>query len=260
MTLRCLFVDFDSFFASVEQHDDPRLRGRPVAVVAVPSDTTCCLAASQEAKGLGIKTGPGVREARERCPDIALVLARPWRYIEMHHAFMAAIGDCIPTEKAASIDEVPCTLIGRERQRDNAIAIARRIKQRLCDVGIGPDMSCSIGIGPNRFLAKTASDMNKPDGLTVIEQADLPHALHGLALRLEIADDGCGVPEELAEHLFLPLVSGRAEGTGLGLALAQQVAREHQGTLTYRSRPGHTVFTLLLPIGGATQGEDATHE
>ena len=55
------------------------------------------------------------------------------------------------------------------------------------------------------------------------------------------------MPEELAEHLFLPLVSGRAEGSGLGLALSQQVAREHRGSLTYRSRPGHTVFTLLLP-------------
>ena len=71
---------------------------------------------------------------------------------------------------------------------------------------------------------------------------------HSLALRLEIVDDGRGVPEELAERVFLPLVSGRAEGTGLGLALAQQVAREHRGSLVYRSRPGHTVFTLLLPI------------
>jgi two-component system nitrogen regulation sensor histidine kinase GlnL len=71
--------------------------------------------------------------------------------------------------------------------------------------------------------------------------------LHAMALRVEIIDDGKGVPEELAEHLFLPLVSGRAEGSGLGLALAQQVAREHRGSLTYRSRPGHTVFTLLLP-------------
>ncbi|RYE95737.1 MAG: PAS domain-containing sensor histidine kinase, partial [Oxalobacteraceae bacterium] len=71
--------------------------------------------------------------------------------------------------------------------------------------------------------------------------------LHAMALRVEIVDDGKGVPEELAEHLFLPLVSGRAEGSGLGLALAQQVAREHRGSLTYRSRPGHTVFTLLLP-------------
>ena len=71
--------------------------------------------------------------------------------------------------------------------------------------------------------------------------------LHAMALRVEIVDDGRGVPEALAEHLFLPLVSGRAEGSGLGLALSQQVAREHRGSLTYRSRPGHTVFTLLLP-------------
>ena len=71
---------------------------------------------------------------------------------------------------------------------------------------------------------------------------------HALALRLEIVDDGRGVAPDLAEQVFLPLVSGRAEGTGLGLALAQQVAREHRGTLGFRSRPGHTVFTLLLPL------------
>jgi two-component system nitrogen regulation sensor histidine kinase GlnL len=71
---------------------------------------------------------------------------------------------------------------------------------------------------------------------------------HRLALRIEIVDDGRGVPEDLAERIFLPLVSGRAEGSGLGLALAQQVAREHGGALSYRSRPGHTVFALLLPL------------
>ena len=73
-------------------------------------------------------------------------------------------------------------------------------------------------------------------------------APHRLALRIEIADDGRGVPEDLAERIFLPLVSGRAEGSGLGLALGQQVAREHGGSLSYRSRLGHTVFTLLLPL------------
>jgi len=71
---------------------------------------------------------------------------------------------------------------------------------------------------------------------------------HRLALRIDIADNGRGVPEDLAERIFLPLVSGRAEGTGLGLSLAQQVAREHRGSLVYRSRPGHTVFTLMLPV------------
>ena len=72
--------------------------------------------------------------------------------------------------------------------------------------------------------------------------------VHALALRLDIADDGRGVPEDLTERLFLPLVSGRADGSGLGLALAQQVAREHRGSLTYRSRVGHTVFTVVLPV------------
>lgn len=81
--------------------------------------------------------------------------------------------------------------------------------------------------------------------------------VHALALRLEIADDGRGVPPDLTERLFLPLVSGRAEGSGLGLALAQQVAREHRGSLVYRSRPGHTVFTVLLPVGRETAAADA---
>ena len=89
--------------------------------------------------------------------------------------------------------------------------------------------------------------------------------VHPLALRMEIIDDGHGVPDALAEQIFLPLVSGRADGSGLGLALAQQVAREHRGSLGYRSRPGHTVFSLLLPLAeGAEEAvpdpakEDAT--
>jgi DNA polymerase IV len=196
VTLRCLFVDFDSFFASVEQHDDPSLRGRAIAVVPVKAETTCCLAASYEAKKLGIKTGTGIAEAREKCPDIELVLARPARYIEMHKRFMDAIQDCIPHGDAASIDEVPCYLIGRERRRGDAIAIARSIKARLAELGISPAMTCSIGIAPNKFLAKTASDMNKPDGLTVIELADLPHALHSLELR-----DFCGIGPSMERRL-----------------------------------------------------------
>lgn len=78
---------------------------------------------------------------------------------------------------------------------------------------------------------------------------------HRLAVRVEVADDGRGVPEDLVERLFLPLVSGRAEGTGLGLPLAQQIAREHGGSLAYRSRPGHTVFTLLLPLPDPVDAE-----
>lgn len=195
MTLRCLFVDFDSYFASVEQQDDARLRDRPVGVVPVMADTTCCIAASYEAKAFGVKTGTPVWEARQKCPDIVLLQARPARYVEVHHALMAAIEDCIPHGRAESIDEVPCWLIGRERKRENAEAIARSIKTTLLDRGFDA-IRCSIGIAPNKFLAKTASDMQKPDGLTVLEQSDLPHRLHGLELR-----DFCGIGPSMERRL-----------------------------------------------------------
>lgn len=194
MTLRCLFVDFNSFFASVEQQDEPRLRDRPVGVVPVLSPTTCCIAASAEAKDHDVKTGTPVWEAVEKCPGIMLVEARPSRYVEIHHQLMAAIHDCIPHGKPASIDEVPCRLIGRERQRDNAIAIAHRIKARISDEFDW--IKCSIGIAPNQFLAKTASDMGGRDGLTVLEPSDLPDRLHALELR-----DFCGIGPSMEQRL-----------------------------------------------------------
>ncbi|MEJ7745691.1 MAG: hypothetical protein WKF61_02845 [Luteimonas sp.] len=195
MTLRCLYIDFNSFFASVEQHDEKRLRDRPVGVVPVMAATTCCIAASSEAKEFGVKTGTPVWEALERCPEIKLVEARPARYVQIHHQLMDAINDCIPHALPESIDEVPCWLIGRERQRENAETIARNIKQTLLD-RFGPTLRCSIGIAPNKFLAKTASDMVKPDGLTVLEPQDLPHKLHALQLR-----DLCGIGPSMEHRL-----------------------------------------------------------
>lgn len=195
MTLRCLFVDFNSYFASVEQQDDARLRGRPVGVVPVMAETTCCIAASYEAKAFGVKTGTPVWEARQKCQDIVLIEARPARYVEIHHQLMDAIQHCIPHDKAPSIDEVPCWLIGRERQRENAEAIAGNIKRTLLDRGFDA-IRCSIGIAPNEFLAKTASDMQKPDGLTVLELSDLPHRLHALELR-----DFCGIGPSMERRL-----------------------------------------------------------
>lgn len=96
----------------------------------------------------------------------------------------------------------------------------------------------AIQAGAGRIILRTRAE----HGLRIGDQA------WPLALRLEVVDDGRGVPAELAGRIFLPLVTGHAEGTGLGLPLAQQVAREHRGSLAWRSRPGHTVFTLLLPF------------
>lgn len=195
MTLRCLYVDFNSYFASVEQHDDETLRGRPVVVAPVMADSSCCIAASHEAKARGIRTGTGIGEARALCPDVVVKPARPARYVAMHHELMALIETCAHHDEPGSIDEVPCTLIGRERERGNAEAIAGAIKQAL-RARYGDAIRCSIGIAPNAFLAKTAADMRKPDGLTVIEQAQLPQALHGLALT-----DLCGIGPSMETRL-----------------------------------------------------------
>jgi two-component system nitrogen regulation sensor histidine kinase GlnL len=88
-------------------------------------------------------------------------------------------------------------------------------------------------------------------------QLPIAGVTHRLVLRVDIVDDGRGVPDDLTERLFLPLVSGRAQGSGLGLPLAQQIAREHGGALSYRSRPGHTVFTMLLPVPQGEAGPEA---
>ncbi|MEW9573444.1 hypothetical protein ABQJ54_16940 [Rhodanobacter sp. Si-c] len=196
MTLRSLFVDFNSYFASVEQHERPELRGRPVGVAPVTAETTSLIAASHEAKACGVSTGTMVREARRLCPGIAIVTARPERYVTWHTTLKEAIYRAIPIAHVGSIDEMACELVGRQRQRAAAEQIARQVKDEIAKVAPGGAIRCSIGIAPNDFLAKTATDMQKPDGLVVIEQADLPRALHGLKLR-----DLCGIGASMQARL-----------------------------------------------------------
>lgn len=196
--LRALYVDFNSYFASVEQELRPKLRGRPVGVLPVLAETTCCIAASYEAKAFGVKTGTPVYEARKRCPDIVLVEARPPLYVEMHHKLVAAVESCTPVGKVLSIDEMVCPLGGSERQRDKALALAYHIKSTIA-AKVGTCMRCSIGIAPNTFLAKIASNMRKPDGCTVIEAADLPQALYRLELR-DIHGVGRALESRLRQH------------------------------------------------------------
>jgi len=181
-SLRCLFVDLNAYFASVEQELRPELRGRPVAVVPVMTDSTCCIAASYEARPFGIRTGTGVGEARRLCPDLVLVEARHDEYVRFHHRIIAAIDTCIPIESIRSIDEMSCRLLGAECEPATAFAIAQRIKRAIADQ-VGGTLRCSIGIASNRFLAKVASDMRKPDGLVTIERSELPRRLHPLDLR-----------------------------------------------------------------------------
>ena len=181
-SLRFLYLDLNSYFASVEQQDNPALRGKPVIVVPVESDTTSAIAASIEAKVFGIKTGTPVWEAKQKCPGIAIVNARHDRYVEFHHLIEAEIDRHIPVYKTWSIDEVSCELMGPQRLKENAVALSHRIRAGLRD-RLGDCVRCSIGIAPNQFLAKLASDMQKPDGLTVIEAQELPGRILPLVLR-----------------------------------------------------------------------------
>ena len=180
MTLRALLLDFNSYFASVEQQLRPELRGRPVGVLPVLAETTCCIAASYQAKRFGVKTGTSVGEARKLCPDIVFVEARPAVYVEMHHRLMDTVDTVIAIGEVMSIDEVYCELTGSWREERVVRELAREVKTRIR--AVGECLTCSIGIGPNRFLAKTASNMQKPDGLTVIHEADLPEILLPLKL------------------------------------------------------------------------------
>ena len=195
MTLRSLLVDFNSYFASVEQQAEPRLRGKPIGVVPMMADTTVCIAASIEAKRFGVKTGTKVGEARKLCPDIEFVLARHAVYIDYHHRAVAAVDTVVPVREVLSIDEMDCELTGRWREPERALGLARKVKTVLREA-IGECLRTSIGIGPNTFIAKTASDMVKPDGLVVIEQRELPQRLFGLALR-----DLSGIGKQMEKRL-----------------------------------------------------------
>lgn len=182
MNLNALYVDFNSYFASVEQQLVPQLRGKPLGVLAVMAETTCCIAASYEAKAFGVKTGTVVSEARKLCPDIVFVQARPPLYVEYHHQLIEIVESCTHVEKVLSIDEMVCQLTGSQQIKDNALKLASKIKREIAK-NAGDYIKCSIGIAPNTFLAKVASNMQKPDGCVVIEGHELPQRLFGLALR-----------------------------------------------------------------------------
>ncbi len=194
--LRWLFLDLNSYFASVEQQLQPALRGRPVIVAPVGSDTTVAIAASVEAKRYGISTGTPVWQAKLLCREVVVTPARHDRYVAFHDAVVEEITRHIPVTKVCSIDEVACRLLDNENGRASAEALARRIKAGI-RANVGDRLTSSVGIAPNRLLAKLASDLQKPDGLVVFEDRDLPHALYGLALR-DIAGIGAKMERRLA--------------------------------------------------------------
>jgi DNA polymerase IV len=198
--LSSFFVDFNSFFASVEQQLDVNLRGRPVGVVPVMAETSCCIAASIEAKKFGVKTGTGVRDARKMCPEIVFILASHEKYVAVHEKAVVAVDRILPVKQVMSIDEMECELPLRFQTREHATRLSQLVRQEILDT-VGDQLHVSIGVAPNTMLAKLASDMMKPNGLVIIEQHEIPEKLlhlklqdiTGVGKRMLVRLNDCGI-------------------------------------------------------------------
>ncbi|MEW4466833.1 type VI secretion protein ImpB [Parasphingorhabdus sp. JC815] len=176
-----LYLDFDGFFASVEQQRDPRLRKRPVGVIPYEgAGRTCVIACSREAKVRGVKNVMMVDEAKKICPDLILVPQKPDLYRRAHNALIAEIGSVLPIDTVKSIDELACRLDANHRR--DPVSLSMRIKQTIRQ-NIGTSITCSIGFAANRHLAKIACATQKPDGTTIWSPDIMPAPLFKVALK-----------------------------------------------------------------------------
>jgi DNA polymerase IV len=210
---RILHVDLNSCFATLEQQASPLSRGKPLVVAAYDSPGGCVVAPSIEAKKLGIKTGMSVRDARILCPTVIVRTPHPPLYRDAHMKFRKIFLDYTPDVTPKSIDEAVLDFSRVNNQvlfRKSLIEIGFEIKKRI-RAEIGEWVSCNVGIGTNRFLAKTAAGLHKPDGLDIITYNNLERIYSKLALL-----DLCGINTRFRARLnvnriFTPLQFLRAD-------------------------------------------------
>lgn len=146
------------------------------------ADTTFVIAASYEAKAHGVKTGTMVRDAKRLCRGIALVEANHAHYVKFHHDVIAAVDTVLPVHAVHSIDEFSCRLLGEEKRREKAEELGRAMKRAII-ARCGECIRSSVGISTSRWMSKIAADMQKPDGLTIVDDHELPARLFALQLQ-----------------------------------------------------------------------------
>ncbi len=166
-----MHLDLNSCFASVEQQANPLLRGKPIAVAAYDTPNGCIVAPSIEAKKLGIKVGMRVREGRLLCRDLMVLTPDPDKYRDIHIKFKKLLSEYTPKLAPKSIDEFVLDFTGTPALKKGLLSVSCEIKERI-RAEIGDHLTVSIGLGPNRFLAKTASNLHKPDGLDEINYSN----------------------------------------------------------------------------------------
>lgn len=200
-----MHIDLNSAFATIEQQAHPMLRGRPVGVCSYTTPGGIILAASYEAKRLGIGTGTSVREARALCPDIFVMMPDPDKYFYVNSKLYGLLYSYTSDITPLSIDEFVIEFANSRKQHPGSLVkVAKEIKARI-KVELGDWMRVNIGIGTNRFLAKTAAGLHKPNGLDVITHHNLRDIYGGLQLR-----DLCGINYRMetrlnARGIFTPL-------------------------------------------------------
>ena len=187
-----LHIDMNAFFASVEQQCNPELRGKPVAVIGAAKRTviTTC---SYEARAFGVKTGMNSWEARQKCPQLIFVVGNNRKYTYTSTQIIAIMREYTPLVEVFSIDEAFLDVTGCLSLFGSPERISRLIKERIRD-RFG--LTCSVGIAPNKLLAKLASDMQKPDGLTVIAPQDVSRVLERVPIK-----DLCGIGAKTQQEL-----------------------------------------------------------
>ena len=178
-----LFLDLNSAFASIEQQYRPELRGRPVAVCPGAVRASAVISASREARALGVRTGMRVYQALPRCPDLVLLQPDPEKYREISHRLLLLLDSYSPRVLPLSIDEAAVDLSGTPALRRDLRELGLEIKRRLREE-VGDWLTCSIGFSTNVFLAKQAAELEKPDGLQVIDHRNLVEVFG----RLELTD------------------------------------------------------------------------
>ena len=180
-TFNTLYIDMNSFFASVEQQMNPAYRGKPLGITALTNKTGCVVAASIEAKALGVKNVSRVSDVKRICPHIILTPSRHRLYVRFNQRIAHVIDKYAELERVRSVDEFQVALGGPTGQLDNAIALTRRLKQAVRDE-VGTHLRFSAGIGSNHLLAKIAGKLEKPDGIRWLSPDNMPNAIAHLAL------------------------------------------------------------------------------
>lgn len=163
-----MHIDLNSCFATVEQQANPHLRGKPMAVAAYDTPHGCIVAPSVEAKGLGIKVGMRVKDGKLICPGLVVLTPDPWKYRNVHIALRKIVSTYTEDYFPKSIDEFVLNLEGCPAYSKGMHQVAGEIKEKI-KREVGEAITVSVGIGPNRFLAKVAAGLRKPDGLDEID-------------------------------------------------------------------------------------------